>query len=766
LGHTHWQAAVKADLTMKFPSLSQTANIVSGDDDGMTPLDVLDVLRDERWVVAVVAALGFLFSCFHAYRQTPLYESNTLIQVEDTKPGSVGQVLGQAGGVGASLRPPSDAEIEIMRSRLVVGQAVKNLRMDQSAYPLRPPYIGEWLARGATGPSEPGFLWMDGVVTGNESLELIRLNLPPSLQGQGLKLVVTQTGYRIFTGGGESLGDGVIGQPYSFLHQGQPGEVWVNALVGKPGAVFILVAQSTLSLTLSMQSQLQIAEIGRGSGVMRVSMVGPDPVLITQFLNEVGRLYVKQNIERNVAEAEKSLIFLNAQLPVLRGELENAEAKFNEFRNLHGSLDLNSEAQILLSQASSLKQRQQELQQRRRELLTRYTPQHPSVQSIDSQLQVLAEQNMGYDAQVAAFPRLQQEQLRLMRDVTVSNNLYTGLLNTLQQLKLVKEGKVGSVRVIDVAVIPEGPFSPNRPVLLLMGGMISLVIGCLLAFLKHKVKRVIRDPEEIEQKLGLSIFATVPLSEAQLELENEDSFGLVPGQQKILAFTSPSEPAVESLRSLRTSVQFALSDSADRKVIIMTGPTPGVGKSFNALNLAAVTAAAGKRVLLVDADMRKGHIHKFLGLNRGPGLHELLAGERSFEQVLHRDVVPGLDFVPTGAVTNRAADFLSLPSTAELLRLLEAKYDMVIMDTPPVLAVADAVVLAPCAGLCLIVARAEQTGMDELRETHKRLVQGGSMNCGAIFNGLDLTRRYYGYAASKYRGYYSYNYGTAKADDE
>lgn len=749
---------------MKFPNLTQPVYTSQDDDEGMTPLDIFDVLRDERWVVAIVAAIGFLLSCFHAYRQTPLYEANTLIQVEEAKPGSVGQVLGQA-GAGTSLRPASDAEIEILRSRLVVGQAVKNLRLDQLAYPLRPPYVGEWLSRNATEPSEPGFLWMKGHVTGNESIELIRLSMPTPLQGQGIQLTVTTNGYQLHTGFGELLGDGVVGQPFAFVYQGQPGEVWVNALVGKPGAVFILVAQSTLSLTLSMQSQLQIAEIGRGSGVIRASMVGPDPVMITQFLNEVGRLYVKQNVERNSAEAEKSLIFLNAQLPVLRSELENAEAKFNQFRNLHGSLDLTSEAQILLSQASALKLKQQDLEQRRRELLTRYTPQHPSLLSINAQLQGLAEQSLGFDAKVAAFPKLQQEQLRLMRDVNVSNNLYTNLLNSLQQLKLVKEGKVGSVRVIDVAVTPEGPFSPNRPALMLVGGLISLAIGCLLAFLKHKVKRVLRDPDEIEQKLGLSIYATVPLSEAQTEIESDDNFGLIPGQQKILAFSSPNEPAVESLRSLRTSVQFALSDLGGRKIVMMTGPTPGVGKSFNALNLAAVTAAAGKRVLLIDSDMRKGHIHKFMGLSRGPGLHELLSGEQTLEQILHRDVVPGLDFIPTGAVSNRAADLLSLPTTAGLLRLLEAKYDMVILDTPPVLAVADAVVMAPCVGLTLIVARAEQTALDELRETHKRLVQGGASVCGVIFNGLDLTRRYYGYAASKYRGYYSYNYGMSKSDD-
>jgi tyrosine-protein kinase Etk/Wzc len=184
----------------------------------------------------------------------------------------------------------------------------------------------------------------------------------------------------------------------------------------------------------------------------------------------------------------------------------------------------------------------------------------------------------------------------------------------------------------------------------------------------------------------------------------------------------------------------------------MTGATPGIGKSFASSNFAAVLAVGGKRVLLLDADMRKGHLHEAFGLTRGHGLSELISGSQTLDQVLHKAVSPGLDFISTGPMPPNPAELLMSPVTAQLMKLLASQYDIVLIDTPPVLAVSDTQVLAPMAGTVFMVARAEISTLAELQESSKRLARSGVAVRGVIFNDLNLSKRRYGYG-------YGYGYG-------
>jgi tyrosine-protein kinase Etk/Wzc len=213
----------------------------------------------------------------------------------------------------------------------------------------------------------------------------------------------------------------------------------------------------------------------------------------------------------------------------------------------------------------------------------------------------------------------------------------------------------------------------------------------------------------------------------------------------------PNDPCIESLRSLRTALQFAMLDAANN-VVLMTGPTPGIGNSFASANYAAVLAAGGKRVLLMDADMRKGHIHESFGLPRGTGLSALITGSQTIEQVTHKNVSPGLDFISTGLMPPNPAELLMSPVTADLIATLSELYDIVVIDTPPVLAVSDTQVLAPLAGTVFMLARAEISTLAELQESTKRLARSGVTVRGVIFNDLDLSKRRYGYG-------YGYGYG-------
>lgn len=723
-----------------------------GDDDSINLLDLLDVVIDQKWVIGAVTAAALVAGGGYALTATPIYEANTLIQVEDVKGNPLGGMMGEAGSL-FDIKSQATAEIEILRSRLVVGQAVSNLQLDLAVAPKYAPVLGQWLARKATEPSNPGFLGMSGYVTGNESLQVARFDVPKALEGQTFSVVLTATGYSLRSADGQALGEAAFGAPLAFTLMGHAGELLVASAVGRPGAEFLVGKKSHLQVTEGLQQQLKIAEQGKQSGVLRASLQGADPELASRILNEIGQLYVRQNVERKAAEAEKSIAFLNTQLPDLKKQLEASEGKFNQFRSTQGTFDLNEEAQTFLKQTVDLQVKVLELQNKRKELATRFTAQHPSMQALDSQITALQQQIGGLEGRAKKFPAVEQDLLRLTRDVKVSNELYTNLLNSFQQLRLVKEGKVGNVRIVDTAVAPERPVKPQRGLVLALSGVLGLLGGLGLAFVRNSLRAGIKSAEQIEQELGLNVFATVPKSAMQPALDL-DAKAKKPGTH-LLATVKPDDAAIESLRSLTTSLKFAMLDAANR-IVLVSGPTPGIGKSFTSANFAAVLAAAGQRVLLVDADLRKGHIHQFFGLERGAGFSELVAGSHSLAQVMHPQVAPNLDFISTGALPPNPAELLMSPSTAALLKSLEAEYDIVLIDTPPVLAVADTAVIAPQAGTVFLVARAEQSTLGELQESIKRLAQAGVQVKGGIFNGLDLSKRRYGYGYSY--GYKRYGY--------
>jgi len=747
---------------MNFPQSNLPApnQPLADDDESINLLDLLDVVLDSRWLIAGVTAVVIALGAAYAMLSTPIYEANTLIQVEDSKGGGMSGMLGDMGSM-FDIKSPATAEIEILRSRLVVGQAVANLKLDLEVSPNYLPLVGKWLARRANAPSTPGFMGTGGYVSGTEALQVASLQVPQALEGMRYSVVLTATGYTLRSPEGDTLGQGMFGQTLAFTHEGAAAQLLVASAVGLPGAEFFVTAASRLAITERLQSQMVISEKGKQSGVISTSLQGADPQLIARILNEVGTLYVRQNIERKAAEAEKSLNFLNTQLPQLRQQLEASEGKFNQFRNQNGTFDLGNEAKVVLDQAVKYQTTLVELQQKRKELESRFTAAHPSIQTLDAQIKSINAELGALSGRVKTFPNVEQDLLRLTRDVKVNSELYTSLLNSFQQLRLVKEGKVGNVRLVDVAVVPERPVKPQRAQLLAIAGVLGLLAGLALAFVRNSLRPGIKDPNDIEQHAGMHVFATVPHSEAQL-VQAGNVKAKTPGNH-LLAVAAPQDPAIESLRSLRTALQFAMLD-APNNIVLITGPTPGIGKSFTSANFAAVLGAGGKRVLLIDADLRKGHLNQYFGLARGHGLSELITGSRKPADVLHRGVSPQVDLISTGTLPPNPAELLMSPAAVQLLQTLASQYDIVLIDSPPVLAVSDTQVLAPQAGTVFLMARAEVTSLGELQEASKRLQQSGVAVSGVIFNDLNTARRRYGYSYgygykySRYR-YAQYQYG-------
>jgi tyrosine-protein kinase Etk/Wzc len=696
-----------------------------------------NTLYDSRWLIGGITALITLVAVVYALVAKPVYEADLMIHVEEESPNASKNILSEASSL-FETKKAAIAEMELLRSRMVVSRAVDNLQLYIDVRPKYFPLIGFWFAnQNGDGLSDPGLFGHGGYVWGDEKAEVPVFDVPDIWQGKEFTLTALGNSRFRFSGGAKRVAfDGQVGQRYRVTTPEGIVELKVDRLYGNPGARFLLKRMSRLAAIQALQTSLVISEQGKQSGVIEVKMQGGDPKYINRLLTEIGREYMRQNQARKTEEAEKSLAFLNQQLPILKHQLEQAEDRYNQFRNAHGTVDLAEEARTSLAQAAAARAKRLDLTQKKAELLARFTEDHPLVVALNRQRREVDTEIEELAARIKNLPVLEQDEARLTRDIKVNTDLYTALSNTSQQLRLISVGRVSNVRLIDAPIAPEKPIKPNRPLIVALAVVGGLFLGTLVAFTRKAMKGAIDDPQKIERMLQARVvYATIPHSNNQDRLARK---GRGEGAtMPLLAEVVPEDIAVESLRSFRAALQFSMPHFKNN-VVMFAGPTRGLGKSFVSVNFAAVMAASGKRVLLIDTDLRNGHLHRYFGVSRERGLSRAISGSLPVEEVIHRGVLENLDFIPTGDLPTKRSDFLLHLNFGTLLETVSPHYDVVLLDPPPILAVADALIIGGHAGAVFILARAGVTTESEINESVKRLNHAGISPQGVLFNDMPL----------------------------
>jgi tyrosine-protein kinase Etk/Wzc len=736
-------------MEFKVPSAAARLSARRSNNEYLDLAAAIALLRKHLRSIAIITVPIVLLGVIYALLAPSVYQANLLIKVDVNDPSQRTTIPANLTGI-FDLKTAAAAELEMLRSRAVVTRAVESARLYIGAEPKYFPLFGKWSARRSKGElSKPGFLGISGYVWGSESIEVSTFDVPEALEKVAFVLTLeTPSTFTLRYGNAVDI-SGFIGQEASAATPEGNVRIKIDSINALPAAQFVLRRFSMEDAVENLQKKLIIAERGKQSGLISIGLDDTNPALAARVLNEIGQQYITQNVKLKTEEAEKQLAFLETQLPELKSAIETAEARFSSFRNSRGATDLNEDVKAILQQSVQSQVKLVELRQRQDELRTRYQDENPLVQAVSQQIKTVSGEIGNINEKIKRIPGTEQDLVKLTRDVRVNTDLYASLLATAQQLRLVKASSVGSARLIDKAVRPSTPIGPKRLFIVVGATAIGLFLGLLWAFVRSAITRSIDSPEELVRTQGIPVSAVVPHSKVQSELQSQ-----IMGRGmnvNLLSDKASEDGAVESLRTFRTALEFS-KESARNNIIAITGPTASLGKSFISANLAALLASSGKRILLIDADLRDGYLHRYLGIERPAGLSELLSEQIRFPQAVHRNVITNLDFISTGEFQARPADALARKVLGDMFDEVAPLYDFVIIDTAPVLVGADALIVSSHAGMVFCVTRRGTSKADELAETINRFDQSGISVTGLIFNDAKPTDLAYGYGYAHHVG--------------
>ncbi|EMB0542772.1 polysaccharide biosynthesis tyrosine autokinase [Klebsiella pneumoniae] len=693
-------------------------------------------LIDHRKLIISVTALFTLIALLYALFATPIYQADALLQVEQKQGNAILNSLSQ---MLPDSQPQSAPEIALLQSRMILGKTVDDLnlqaKIEQSYFPL----LGKGWAR------------LVGEKKGILVVSRLYLSSDSNTEIPKLKLKVKDANNYIVTFNDHEF-EGKVG----VLLDSNGISLKVDSIEAKPGTEFVISYVSKLQAITDLQEIFSVADQGKDTGILSLSLTGPDPLLLEKTLNSISNNYLAQNVARQAALDAKSLEFLNQQLPKVRNDLDIAEDKLNQYRRQKDSVDLSLEAKSVLEQIVNVDNQLNELTFRESEISQLYTKEHPTYKALMEKRKTLQDEKAKLNERVSAMPKTQQDILQLSRDVDSGQAVYMQLLNRQQELNIAKSSAIGNVRIIDDAVSQPKPVKPKKIIIVLvgivLGGMISIGIVLLRIFLR----RGIESPEQLEE-LGINVYASIPISEtfANKTLQNTKLRRKAGSEyQSFLAVDNPADLAIEAIRGLRTSLHFAMME-ARNNVLMISGASPNAGKTFVSSNLAAIIAQTGKKVLFIDTDMRKGYTHKLFNLSNDNGLSDVLSGKIEVSKAIKKVSSAGFDYISRGMVPPNPAELLMHRRLGELITLVSQSYDIVILDTPPILAVTDAAIIGNYVGTTLLIARFEQNTTKEIEVSFKRFEQSGVIVKGCILNGVvKKASSYYSYGYSHYG--YSY----------
>ncbi|WP_336194446.1 polysaccharide biosynthesis tyrosine autokinase [Providencia stuartii] len=686
-----------------------TTKTSSAASDEIDLLALFKVLKSSYLKIGFFTLFFIVIGAAYSFLATPIYQANATLQYDKMSQVSL---LDQMSDVMpfANNNSQVDSEIEVIKSRMVLGKTVTDLNLDTQIAPA-------------------GFfdkLWGD-----KSSVTISLYFVPESLIGEPATLTyLGENRYALHID--NQTVEGKVGE----LLKQDDISLLISSINAETGQEFTLVKNARYSTIENLRNTLTIAEVGKGTGIINLAIKGADKAENVQILNSIIQNYVDQNTERKKEVTNNTLLFLDEYLPKVKTKLDNYENQLNAFRKKNESIDLSLEAKSALDSALQVEEKLNELTFKEVEIQQLYTRNHPAYQSLLDKRQQLLREKEKISKNIQKLPNTQQQIVRLTRDVESEQAIYNQLVAKQQELSVLNSGITADVRIIDSAESQPNAVAPKKSLILVLATILGFIVGCAYVIAREFFNNKIKGTEDIDA-LGVNVYATIPFSTHEKKLIAE-------GNKHPLALENPADTAVEAIRSLRTSVYFSVMNQGNNLVMI-TSASPGVGKSFVTSNMAVVLANAGKKVLLIDTDLRKGRIHKAFGLSNKMGLSDYLAQQDANQLNIHRHVIENLDVICRGKNVTHSSELLMGERFKHLLDTVKGQYDIVVIDTAPILAITDSAIIGKYVGTSLLIAYYGVNTVKDIELSLKRFKQNDIEITGVILNGIDAKSDDYNY---------------------
>ena len=745
-------------------NLSNSASKEDNDEIDLMAL-LFAILRGWK-IIVFFAVLGLLLGILYSRYVNPTYRSDALIQIEENSKGvaALGADISELIGSQASK---AEAEAELIRSRMILEPVVNLLHL---RIRLSDPNIGA-LDRIKSNSTDTQINKPEGVSLKTEDgkVEVSQFNVSQDYLNQPFTLTRSATGFVLSNGFDDFKGQ--IGKAHQFRGTDGQIQITVNDLPAD-GYPINITKQSLQTTTEHINTELSVSEKGKQTGIIQLSMTGANQQQTSLILKQIVLSYIDQNQSRGSEETTKTISFMETQIPTLKKKLEDSEAIFNEFRKKYGTIDVSKEAELLLTESSQIDVQLNELKLKKADLTTFYTEEHPLVMQINEQLAVLNDRKNEIDNTIAGLPEIQREFLQLSADSAINREIYLTLLKNYEQLKIVKAGQIGFARIIDLPINNFKAIAPKKLLIIILATLLGSMLGTMLVLLKNMLRNVVKDPERLEAKTGVPVVATVPRSPLLTRLRKSNK----KAPNRLLAYVDNNSLSYEAIKSLRTNIMFGMPAQGRAgqraKVILITGESPSVGKSFISSNLTEVFAQLDKKVLIMDADMRLGELHKMFSMSQDNGLADYLSQDTThlskdnaqvskivanqegyLASFIHPTGIDNIDFMPRGQHPRNPASLLANGSFDHLMKELNLHYDYIVIDSPPVLAASDAMILSQYADKVLMVARYDKSIEGQVVYAVNQMNKANIKVDGIILNDVQQG------LLSKYSYHYSYAYG-------
>ncbi len=710
---------------------------------------VFSILRGWKTIL-FFALLGLLIGVLYSRYETTTFRSDALIQIESGSNG-ISALGANVSDLVSSEAGPAQTEAELIKSRMVLTPVVNLLNL---SIILNDPTV-DAIDKIVTNHSYTQENLPESVLlaTSNGKAQISQFDVSEDYLDESFTLIRSATGF-ILSNDLDTF-QGQFDKTYRFKSTKGIIDIIVNDLPTGDHPISI-TKRSLQNTTDAINNALTVTEVGDKTGIIELTMTGSNQDQISRILRQIVLSYMDQNNSRGSEETTKTIKFIETQIPDLKQKLEDSETAFNAFRTRNGTINVDQEAQLLVAENARIDNQLSELRLKKADLTTYYTEEHPLVIQIDDQIAELQSRIQTIDSRVENLPELQREFLQLSEDVSINREIYLNLLKNYQQLKIAKAGQVGFARIIDLPINTYRAIAPKKSLIIMLATLTGLLLGIMTVLLKNMLRNVVKDPERLESKTGVPVIATVPRSPLLTRIGKNNK-----STNRLLAYTDNNSLSYEAIKSLRTSLMFGMPKEGRlgqrAKVILITGESPGVGKSFISSNLSEVFAQLNKKVLIIDADMRLGELHKAFKMTKDDGLADYFQnGSHTLVDIIHPTSMDNVDFMPRGKQPHNPASLLSSDKFSTLMNELNAHYDYIIMDSPPVLAASDATILSQYADKVLMVTRYDKSIEGQLVYAIKQLNKSNVEVDGIVLNDVKQG------LMSKYSYSYSYAYGNNK----